>query len=165
MGGEAFDGEGAGDADFGFVLVGFVVEVFEGGVAGDGGVNLFLAFLFGLPEGFEGGFGGFGPVGGGVAGDFPFEEGVVGGGFAGGELGCAGFGEVEVGVGASAAGDGAGGFVVFEVVVEGGEGFCQLGLVLRVDGVDFGVVNDGFEGYVGDALIDEAEAEIAPVLF
>ena len=41
--GEAFDGEGSRDADALFVFVGFVVEEFGIGAAGDGGVDFFLA--------------------------------------------------------------------------------------------------------------------------
>jgi hypothetical protein len=37
--GEAFDGEWSGYADFGFVVVRFVVEVFVVGFGGDGGVD------------------------------------------------------------------------------------------------------------------------------
>ena len=41
--GEAFDGEGSRDADALFVFVGFVVEEFGIGAAGDGGVDFLLA--------------------------------------------------------------------------------------------------------------------------
>ena len=40
---KALDGERAGDADLLLILVGLVVEVFELGLGGDGGVDLLLA--------------------------------------------------------------------------------------------------------------------------
>ena len=43
VGREAFDGEGAGDSDVAFVVVGFVAEAFGVGFGGDGGVDFFLA--------------------------------------------------------------------------------------------------------------------------
>ena len=61
VGGEAFYGEGACDADGGFVFVGFVVEEFLVGFGGDGGVNFFLAGDAGLPPVGVELFGGVGP--------------------------------------------------------------------------------------------------------
>ena len=49
MGAEALHGEGTGDADLLLVLVGLVVEVFELGLGGDGGVDLLLPGDAGLP--------------------------------------------------------------------------------------------------------------------
>ena len=49
VGAEALDGEGTGDADFLFVVVGLVVEVFKFGLGGDGGVNFLLPGDAGLP--------------------------------------------------------------------------------------------------------------------
>ncbi len=43
MRGEAFDRERTGDANLLVVFVGFVVEVFELGLGGDGGVDFLLA--------------------------------------------------------------------------------------------------------------------------
>jgi len=81
VGGEAFDGEGAGDADFFIVFVGLVVKVFIIGFGGDGGVDFFLAGDAEFPPGGVEFFGFFGPIGFGFAGDFPllprlFEGGV-----------------------------------------------------------------------------------------
>ena len=92
MGRDAFDGERAGDAHLGFVVVGFVVEEFKLGLGGDGGVNLLLAGDAGFPPGgvqflnlgcsrgvvgltFPEGWSGLRPLlrsSGGVARDFPF---------------------------------------------------------------------------------------------
>jgi hypothetical protein len=49
VGRQAFDGERASDADLLLVLVGLVVEVFELGLGGDGGVDFPLAGDAGLP--------------------------------------------------------------------------------------------------------------------
>ncbi|NJN61944.1 MAG: hypothetical protein HC795_10780 [Coleofasciculaceae cyanobacterium RL_1_1] len=73
VGREAFNGEGACDADDVFVFIGFVVEVFLVGFGGDRGVDFLLSFNAGVPEVGEGFFGGWRPVGGFVAGDFPFK--------------------------------------------------------------------------------------------
>ena len=62
---QGLDGEGAGDADAFFVLVGLVVEGLELGAGGDRGVDLALAGDAGLPEGFELDFGLDGPGGDG----------------------------------------------------------------------------------------------------
>ena len=43
MRGEALDGERPGDADLLLVVVGLVVEIFELGFGGDGGVDFLLA--------------------------------------------------------------------------------------------------------------------------
>ena len=61
VGGQALDGEGAGDADRLLLRVGLVVEVLEVGLGGDGGVDLLLPGDAGLPPiGVEPG-GRFGP--------------------------------------------------------------------------------------------------------
>ena len=52
VGGDALDGEGAGDAHFVAVFVGLVVEVFVVGFGGDGGVDLLLAGDAVLPPEF-----------------------------------------------------------------------------------------------------------------
>ena len=49
VGAEAFDGERTGHADLLLVVVGLVVEVFELGLGGDGGVDLLLSGDAGLP--------------------------------------------------------------------------------------------------------------------
>lgn len=72
MRGEAFDGEGAGDAHLAVVDIGLVVEEFEIGLGGDGGVDLLLAGDAGFPPLGMGLPGRVGPAGFGVAGDFPF---------------------------------------------------------------------------------------------
>ena len=43
VGRQALDGEGPGDADLGIVGIGLVVEIFELGLGGDGGIDLLLA--------------------------------------------------------------------------------------------------------------------------
>jgi len=68
---EAFHRERPGDADAGFVLIRSVVEQFDIGGAGDGGVNLALAGDTGFPPGGVRGAGGFRPGRVGLAGDFP----------------------------------------------------------------------------------------------
>ena len=72
MRGEALDGERPGDADLSLVVVGLVVEVFEVGLGGDGGVDFLLARDALLPP-----FGVqllclLGPFVVGLARDFPF---------------------------------------------------------------------------------------------
>ena len=69
--GEAFDGEGTGDTNLLFVLVRFVVEVFELGLGGDGGIDFPLPGDAGLPPGGVEFPRCLGPFGVGFAGNFP----------------------------------------------------------------------------------------------
>ena len=147
MGREGFDGEGAGDADLGFVLVGFVVEELELGLGGDGGVNFLLAGDAGFPPGGvellcrgcrPGALTGRGPwrvwhasAAWGhaayiakLARDFPFLPGFLEG--------------------------------LVQLLAQRFEGLLPFVL----DDINLGVVGDGFEGDVRDALIDEAVAEV-----
>ena len=132
MGRQAFHGEGAGDADLLLVLVGLVVEVFEFGLGGDGGVDFLLACNARLPPVGVEFSGGIRPFGVGVAGDFPL-------------LPCR-----------------RGGFQTrpYSGVQLFAQRF-QLRLPLVPDDVDLGVVGDGFQGDVRHALVDEAVAEVA----
>ena len=88
---QALDGERPGDTDAGTVFVGAVVEVFDVGLAGDGGVDAPLPLDAGLPPGGVGLLGLRGPGGFGGAGDLPIlpllAEGSVEGGAQGFERG------------------------------------------------------------------------------
>ena len=163
VGTEALHGEGSGDAHGFGVFEGFVVEVFELGLGGDGCVDGGLPPDAGLPEAPQGFGGGPGPVGGCFTGDFPFEE------FAGADLPAAGHDEGGLGFGVEGdgmSGTAPGGHLVYngmagEGAVEIGEGLEYGRLVFVVEYVDFGVVGDRFEGDVGDALVDESVADVA----
>jgi hypothetical protein len=71
VGAEALDGEGACHADFLFVLVGLVVEVFEFGLGGDGLVDFLLPGDAGGPELGEQVFSFQGPVFRALSRQFP----------------------------------------------------------------------------------------------
>jgi hypothetical protein len=85
---EAFDGEGASDADGAFVFVGFVIEVFLIGFGRDRCVNLFLSRNAIVPPVLMEFLGFFGPGFVGFAGDLPFFPVLFEGGV---ELGAEGF--------------------------------------------------------------------------
>ena len=153
---QALDGEGPCDADALLVLVGLVVEVFEIGLGGDGGVDLLLPGNADLPEGIERLLGGFGPVGGRVTGDFPFHEAVRRGHLARGQLDLARGGEVDCLAGPAAGLDRERCGMACEQLVEGRADLLDGGLPLRPDLVDLGVVGDGFQRDVRHAPVDEA---------
>jgi len=71
VGREALDGERPGHADRLFILVGFVVEVLELGLGGDGGVDLLLAGDTLLPPLGVKLLRRVGPFGIGLTGDLP----------------------------------------------------------------------------------------------
>ena len=162
---EALDGERPGHADFLFVVVGLVVEVFKLGLGGDGGIDLLLAGNAGLP-----------PVGVQLARATDRGPFGIGGSIVGVIVEHSNFDEFPCSPRPARLSQKISGLCVPRVLVarnlpllpglleRGVQRLAQrlqLRLPLVPDDIDLCVVGDGLEGDVRYALIDKALADVA----
>ena len=159
---DALDGKGAGDADLPVVLVGLVVEVLVLRARGNAGVDFALAGDPGLPEALVSFARGLVPVILRLPGYFPFKKAVGGSRLTRRKSDRAPRwgSEVDRLALAAAVFDGEWCGVVPQGVVEIRQGILDFRLKPLIDHVDLGVVGDGLQRYVGDALVHETVPEV-----